>query len=108
MAATQRPTGRSLPTAALHELAHVERLLRRDTRCENARIEVGREGARVYYDTGRLNEHARGSLTASVVSEIVHTDAWGLATVHDPFDLGDEINVETMLTVVYDGDQEVA
>jgi len=102
MNATQRPHGREHEPADLHELAEIERLLRRDGRCENARVEIGPEGARIYYDTGRLNEHARGSLTASVAAEVVHSEGWGLATIHDPFGLDDGVNVESMLTVLHD------
>lgn len=105
MNATQHPHGRQHDRADLYELAEIERLLRRDTRATNVRVEIGTEGARIYYDTGRLNEHARGSLTASVAAEVVHSEAWGLATVHDPFELDDGVNVESMLTVLHDPEE---
>lgn len=105
MNATQHPHGRQHDRGNLYELAEIERLLRQDTRTANVRVEIGSEGARIYYDTGRLNEHARGSLTASVAAEVVHSEAWGLATIHDPFELDDGANVESMLTVLHDSSE---
>jgi len=105
MNATQRPQGRGHAPVDLHELADIERRLRRDTRTANPRVEIDREGARIYYDTGRLNEHARGSLTASVAAEVAHSEAWGLATIHDPFELDDGATVESMLTVLHDSSE---
>jgi len=106
MSATARPDGRDLPVDDLQDLAKIERLLRRDTRAHNPRIDIGREGARIAFESSRLNQHARGSLTASVVSEVVHTAAWGLATVYDPFGVDDSPNVETMLMVLHDPPEE--
>lgn len=88
-----------LPTADLHELAAIERLLRRDTRCASPTVEVGTNGARIGWETAEYNAHARGSLTASVACEIAHSAAWGLSTVHDPMD--DDGTVQSLLTVVH-------
>ncbi|MFC6723638.1 hypothetical protein ACFQE1_04390 [Halobium palmae] len=87
------------PTEHLQELAHVERLLRADTRATDPTVAVGPSAARISFESARHNAHARGSLTASVVNEIAHSEAWGVATVHDPHP--DETGVESMLTVVY-------
>lgn len=104
MSTTQRRTDRTArqPTEHLHELAHVERLLRADTRPIDPIVRVDRSGARITFETWPINSHTRGSLTAAVVNEIAATDAWGVATIHDPH-RGEE-NVQSMLTVVYDGE----
>lgn len=87
------------PTAHLHELAHVERLLRADTRAGEPHVDVGPGGARISFRTAPFNSHTRGSLTASVVNEIAHTGAWGVSTIHDPH--RDDDGTTSMLTVVY-------
>lgn len=91
-----------VPAEHLHELAHVERLLRADDRATEPVVTVTGNACRISWDSWSLNEHARGSLTASAAAQIAHTDAWGLSTIHDPFEHGDA--VESMLTVVYDPD----
>lgn len=99
-------TAAPVPIGDLHELADVERLLRLDTRADDPTVQVGGSGARISWESWAPNEHARGSLTASVVNEIAATDAWGVATIHDPLEMGDRVT--SMLTVVYDPDEEGA
>jgi hypothetical protein len=89
-----------LPTAALAEIAHVERLLRADARAVEPVVDVGDTGARLSFRTAEHNAHARGSLTADAVNEVVATDAWGVATIHDPVEREDGAVIST-LTVVY-------
>lgn len=103
-----RAPGRSrsdLPAEDLHELGEIERLLRRDTRSQAPTVEVGNNGARLSWETEELNAHARGSVTAAVASEVAHTDAWGLSTVHDPMEDGQA--VVSLLTLVYDPEEPV-
>lgn len=88
------------PADHLHELAEIERLLRVDTRAEDTIVDVGQNGARIHYRTRPYNEHARGSLTASVANEIAATGAWGLSTIHDPH-RNEKGWTNSMLTVVY-------
>lgn len=95
-----RPSRRAdQPTDHLHELAHVERLLRADTRAGEPHVDVGPGGARITFRTAPYNSHTRGSLTATVCNEVAVTDAWGVATIHDPH-RGDD-GTTSMLTVVY-------
>lgn len=96
----------SLPVDDLHELAHIERLLRKDTRAHKPAVSVCRSGARIRWDTWAFNGHARGSLLASVVLELAATDSWGVATIHDPLERRDQVS--SMLTVVYDPDEQGA
>jgi len=95
--ATSRP---KVPTADLHELAHVERLLRADGRADDPAVTVGSSGAKIRWDTWEPNEHARGSLTAAVATEVAGLATWGLATVHDPL-VEDDV-ATSLLTVVHD------
>lgn len=88
-----------LPIAHLHELAAIERLLRRDTRAFESHVDVGSSGARIWFRSPPYNPHARGSLTAALANEIAHTDAWGLSTIHDPQRVDGE--TQSLLTVVY-------
>lgn len=96
-----QPRRADLPTAHLHEVAAIERLLRRDTRCDDVRVGVDASGARIWYRTPPYNEHARGSLTAAVANEIAATAAWGLSTIHDPQRNVDRQATESLLTVLY-------
>lgn len=93
------------PTGDLHELAHVERLLRADERANQPVVDVGPGGARVSFRTAPFNSHTRGSITATVVNEIAHTSAWGVSTIHDPHET--DVGTTSMLTVVYLPDKEV-
>ena len=92
------------PTDHLRELAEVERLLRKDTRATDPRVHVGGSGARISWTSWDLNEHARGSLTAAVCSEIALSSSWGLATVHDTHETDE--GTLSMLTLVRDPDKE--
>lgn len=88
--ATQSHRGSDEPTpdrAALHELANLERNLRdSSTHGVDVSTDPNARSARIYFDTWETNEHHRGSLTASLVTAIAETDAWGLTTVHDPLE----------------------
>lgn len=88
-----------LPAGHLQEMARVERLLRDDERAEDPVARVGQQGAKVSWESWELNEHARGSLTATVANEIAATEAWGLSTIHDPVER--DGRVTSMLSVVY-------
>ena len=99
-ASASRPARRAdQPTAHLHEFAHVERLLRADTRAGEPVVDVGPSGARLSFLTAEFNAHTRGSLTASVVNELAATDTWAVSTIHDPLQTDEGMN--SMLTVVY-------
>jgi hypothetical protein len=95
--ARRRPTS----VDALQELGDVERLLRLDTRAEDVTVRVSEDGARLSWRSWTYNQHARGSLTASAVSELAHSDSWGVSTIHDPQEVGDAVTVST-ITVVRD------
>lgn len=95
---TQPPS--DLPVDHLHELAHIERLLRLDDRSLDPTVYISGDGVRISWDTYEHNSHARGSLTASVTNEIASTEAWGLSTVHDPQELDSGL-VSSILTVLY-------
>lgn len=88
-----------LPTDHLHELAAIERLLRRDTRAFESHVDVDTSGACIWFRTAPWNPHRRGNLTAAVANEIALTDAWGLSTVHDPQRVDE--GTQSLLTVVY-------
>ena len=91
-------------TDHLHELADIERLLRADARATEPRVYVSGSGAHISWVSWDLNSHARGSLTASVCSEIARSSRWGLATVHDPQGTGE--GTLSRLTLVRDPDKE--
>lgn len=92
-----------LPVEHLHEMAEIERLLRRDTRSLEPHLIIGDTGTRITWESWCHNLHARGSVTATVANEIVHTEAWGLATIHDPTEHGENGNRRlSRLSVVYD------
>ena len=92
------------PTDYLHELAHLERLLRADARATDPRVRIGDSGAGISWASWDLNEHARGSLTAAVCAEIARSSYWGLATVHDPHQTDE--GTLSRLTLVRDHDTE--
>lgn len=87
-------------TDHLHELAHIERLLRADFHATDPRVHVTGGGARISWTSWDHNSHARGTLTAAVCSEIARSSGWGLATVHDP--QGDGEETLSMLTLIHD------
>ena len=91
-------------TDHLHELADIERLLRADARATDPHVRVGDSGAGISWASWDLNEHARGSLTAAVCSEIARSSSWGLATVHDPHETDE--GTLSRLTLVRDPDTE--
>ena len=94
-------------TEHLRELAEIERLLREDARATDVQVHVGPSGAHLSWTSLDLNIHSRGSLTAAVCSEIVLSESWGIACVHDPQEETDEGAVSA-LTVVYDPDSTEA
>lgn len=103
--AADRPDRRDdQPAEHLHGIAHVERLLRDDGRAAAPHVDIDASGARLSFRSAEFHPHARGSLTADVCSEIAATDAWGLATVHDPM-VREDGSVISMLTVVYAPDE---
>jgi len=104
LTASGRPRS-SLAPRAVRPLAGVERLLHQDDHATGPAVTVGDNGAHVSWRSWELNEHARGSLTASVVNEFAATDGWRVATIHDPIEDSDnpELVVST-LTAVYDQD----
>ncbi|MCW8172577.1 hypothetical protein [Natrialba swarupiae] len=72
----------------MHELADVERNLRRSS-TEGVEVSAspdGRGGVRIYFDTWAPNEAHRGRLTASVTTAVVESDGWELVTIHDPLE----------------------
>lgn len=98
--AADRRTDHDHTRSELHELADVERLLHLDTRAQDPTVQIGKHGARVSWDSWEHNSHSRGSLTASVVNEIAASDAWGVATIHDPLTRDDGLT-QSMLSIVY-------
>lgn len=101
MTTNARATMLDYSVEELHELAEVERLLRLDSRAFEPKVDVGASAARISWESWTLNEHARGSLTASVVNELAATDAWGVATIHDPMERPDDDMVVSLLSVVH-------
>lgn len=103
-ATTERYRHLDVPIDSLHELAAIDRKLR-ESSLENPNVTVGRNGARISFDTGRGAEHHRGSITASVCTAIADTDAWKLVQVHDPLRVDDGLT-NSMLTLIREGDDE--
>lgn len=96
-----QPRRADQPIDHLQELAAIERLLRRDTRAGESHVDVDSSGARIWFRTAPYNQHARGSLTASLANEIAATDAWGLSTIHDVQRVDDGARTQSLLTLVY-------
>ena len=84
---------------ALHELALIEYKLRHSTTYAD-HVDVGRNGARITFETGRHNEHFRGSITASLATAVAETACWKLSTVHDPLEKPEQATAQSMFTLV--------
>lgn len=101
-----QPTNRDdVDVDHLHELAHVERLLRK-TDVQDVLVQVGGSGARISFTTNPFDEHYRGSKKAALANELAATSAWGLATIHDDFEDAEGGKTDSMLTVLYDPEDE--
>lgn len=80
-------TTRTRPDAdPAHELAAVERDLRRSTGVHEPEVRVTGDSARLYWDTWEPNPATRGRILAGVCTALARSTHWDLVTVHDPME----------------------